>query len=173
MTYFFGFLIGILGISVIFTLLSYLHMKTALAREYGKAAEGFFVSVKPLVADDETPVEILETIQNLNSMISEPRSARMLLAYLADDRWRPTKHGERNKIYVEFFHRRPELEEPCKSAFAYWFRAVTCLSPFFGKMVRVAIDERNVDRAVTTVSSKKRDASFENNHCPPHFSAPA
>jgi hypothetical protein len=115
MTYIFGAIIAIIGISVILTAHSYLKMTISLSREYHRATEAFFSAVKPLLSDDETPSEILMTLRSLNKTISERKSARMLFKYLADDRWRRADFSNRNKIYVEFFHRRPELEAPIKT----------------------------------------------------------
>jgi hypothetical protein len=170
MIYVIGILIATVGIAVTFTALSYLKMNISMARQYHKAAEGFFSSVKPLISDDETPIEILKTLDALNKMLTERRSARLLLMYLADERWRRGDFAKKNKIYVEFFQTRPELEESYKMAFENWFTAVTCLSPFFGKVVRLAMDEHNVERAVTTVSANA-EVLGNNNHCSAHLTA--
>jgi hypothetical protein len=174
MAYFFGLIIAALGISVVFTFLNYVRMRIALAKQYRKATDNFFLAVKPLVADDETPTEILRMIDVLNKSIADRRSARMLASFLADSRWRQTRPNEMNKIRVEFFHRRPELERPFHDAVNNWFLAVTALSPFFGKIVRFAMDERNVERAVSTASARTVAKQHrDNNHdaCPPEYRA--
>lgn len=160
MAYLIGILIALTGIAVVLSAHNYLKLKILMAREYGRAADGFFAAAKPLVSDDETPDEILMTIAMLSELISDRSGARKLLGFLANDRWRKID-GEKNKVFVEFFHRRPELEEPFKTAMVQWFMAVTCLSPFFGKMVRIAMDEANVERAARNVSAKARSAR----HC--------
>jgi len=174
MAYVIGLLIAAIGVGVVLTVLSFFRLKAVLARQYRKSVESFFAAVKPLVSDDETPAEILKMIDTLNTSIADRRSAMMLFSCLTDSRWRHAVPNEMNKIRCEFFHRRPELERPYHEAIYCWFMAVTALSPFFGKAVRFAMDEANVERAVNTASSKvaarkRRD----NNHTsrPPELRA--
>lgn len=138
MSYFFGFAIATIGLGAIYSLPIYLKLNIVLAREYERATEDFYSAVKPLVSDDETPTEVLKTVGGLNELITQKRSAWFLLSYLADGRWRRISDPERNKVFVEFFHRRPELEKSYRIALKSWFRAVTALSPLAGRAVRIA-----------------------------------
>jgi hypothetical protein len=173
MAYILGLLIALLGVGVVVTVQSFFRLKTALNREYRKSTDGFFDAVEPLVSDDETPVEVLELIDMMNKSITDRRSALMLCSFLADSRWRQFEPSPRNKVRVEFFHRRPELESPFHEAIYNWFMAVTALSPFFGKVVRLIMDERNVERAVNVASAKvaKRHRDGNHNACPPQLRA--
>lgn len=174
MAYILGLLIAVLGVGVVLTVQSFFHMKLALSREYRKATEKFFASVKPLVSDDETPAEVLRVIDTLNKSIADGRSAMMLCAFLANGRWRHFHPSEMNKVRAEFFHRRPELERPYHEAIYSWFMAVTALSPLFGNAARFAMDEKNVERAVNSASAiVVAKSRHDNNHnaCPPQLRA--
>lgn len=159
MNYFLSFLIALSGIFLIVLLRKYLSLRAKSAHDYGKYSQEFFRSIRPLIEDDETPIELLRKLRFLNDVISDKNIAWILVsfpmrrvdAYVQD-------HSK--KIITEFFVRRPELEASYFNTIAVWFLAVTALSPIPGVFARYAISEGSINSATNDVARKK--------HCDDH-----
>lgn len=163
MSYFIATLLALLGCAAVILTLKYIEFLAARQREYGEAACEFFEAAAPLAADDETPEKILLGIDSLNQTITDRRAALSILSYIRSERWQKVDGSvaELNKVHAEFFHKRPELEQPYRRAVVGWFKAVTALSPIVGKLARFSVTAPDVEPA--TFRAAKRIASKREN----------
>ena len=136
----------------------YCSMRTSASKEFGRASAAFFDAASKLAREGEVPAEILDTLDVYNETINDPRVARVLLGAVRDFRGYDRQAETYNKIKVEFFHRRPELEPLYNEAVAEWFSAVTAHSPIYGKVLRTVVhdklDSAPVRRATAFVVKK-------------------
>ena len=123
-----------------------------------KYAESFYEAAGALASDDETPAELLDVVSSMNSTIDDPEAVRLLMDWLV--RGRQIDPGasaaKLRKIAVEFFERRPELEEPWQKAMATWFLAVSYQSWWRGPFLRTAIHKRELPGAAARVRNVRR-----------------
>lgn len=138
MSYFLAFVLVFFGVIAVFTLRAFARWRVNAAREYQTATEKFFAATKPLLADDETPLEIIDVICALNDTIQDMRMASGLASYPAHVYW---SEGTQRvfKVAEEFFAARPELEDGFHAMFTNWFIAVTALAPITGTVARYSL----------------------------------
>lgn len=163
MSYVLACVAALLGISIILVFVGYWKRKARLQRERAAAISSFYAAMDPLIKDTDTPEEILEVLKRLNSTIGSRQAVFAVLSHRARQQWWTTSEGisEFNKVAVEFFNRRPELEKPFVAAVREWFIAVTALSPIWGIALRASMSREAVPSAadVAAASLKRNDAS--------------
>lgn len=151
MTYLIALVLVIVGTVGVTTAVGFARLRLSAAREYKKCSDVFFDAAKKLVADEDTPSELLEIIYFMNDTISDKKIARRLVSYPMHLKWSNELAGY-NKSKIEFLEKRPELKNIYDDMICSWFLAATALSPIFGTAARYSITKNSVGPAVASVS---------------------
>jgi hypothetical protein len=152
-------IVASIGVITVLLGAAYLNLRARAASEYSMAVIDFYDSIKPLLEDDEVPIEILDQLAFYNDMIDDSTVVRFLVQHKTSGR-RNARAREtalrHNKLSTEFFARRPELEPAYGAATATWFFAVTALSPVLGRLARVIWDgEQGAKQAPAAFRNRK------------------
>ncbi len=136
--------------------------------KYQYRVRRFYDRIKPVVDDDETPDEVLETIKFLSDQIDDPNSARLLHHVLTLEprtQWKDERSGSQ----MAFFERRPELFRPFAEAVSSGLLAITYLDRWRGSRARarMMIIRRHKDLAPIVAKDFHDESDGDINHHPP------
>ncbi|MEP0233439.1 hypothetical protein [Roseibium sp.] len=110
-------------------------------REYDKYAKHFYNKISPLMADPDTPDEVLETIASLNRLITSKSAARNAVLAIADRMNGKAvisdKVQTRSARLQEFAVKRPELDKALTEAMVAALFAITSRSWIWGWIAKL------------------------------------
>jgi hypothetical protein len=137
-------MIEYLAIGTVIILAMFIHARSVKWRErlldvHASAMEEFYSAADVLIADDDTPSEMIEMIRFMNEKAPKPSSAREFLCAVIK---RPTFIGRSSPMHTimeKMQQRRPELASAFTRACSAAFEAIAYRSPLAGLVLRVLV----------------------------------
>jgi hypothetical protein len=142
----------------------YARKRNKQRRRYEIHITTFYESVRPLISDEDTPVEILRLLRFLNGEISNPTAARFAVLAMRSssksylDAKNNSEISSLDSIVEEFLRKRPELGKKLIQAIAAAMLAVSYNSLIFGYFLRFILagtPESNPKQAVIVAEKMK------------------
>lgn len=140
-------------------------------RSRAAAAKAFYDSCKPLISDDETPDEVLDSLAFINARITDraaPSNFVHLLktGRLAASAVHKSDADQRFAKIQTFFARRPELEEPYDRAITEGLLAMSFNSVCHGGAIRMWLSGIDTPARQEQVVTIYRNSDIDKQHGP-------